>query len=153
MVGTYENTNARKFEECPFLYQDDTNKRFQSPCEVCTDPVTDQFMPQISTACADSITDHCKQYYKHDKDACRDFPEFVIGTQCDYNKLPKSAVQALELGILTGREGKGTIFVFASGNDFAMGDDVNYSGWTNSRYTITVGAIGKQGKHADYSTP
>ena len=27
------------------------------------------------------------------------------------------------------------------------------SGWTNSRYTITVGAVGKDRKHTDYSTP
>ena len=51
-----------------------------------------------------------------------------------------------------GRGGKGVIYVFASGNDFNKGQDVNMMGFTNNRYTITVGAVGRDGMHADYST-
>eukprot|EP00536_Pseudo-nitzschia_multiseries_P016213 jgi/Psemu1/220597/e_gw1.1049.6.1 len=88
-----------------------------------------------------------------DPEACSDFPEIVIGGDCDFDKLPKSAIDAIEAGIRSGRNGKGIIFTFASGNSFAKGDDINFSGWSNSRYTVTVGAIGKDGMHADYSTP
>jgi subtilisin-like proprotein convertase family protein len=77
----------------------------------------------------------------------------LSGGTCDYDKLPLSAVEALANGVKNGRDGKGIVYVFASGNDFFEGDDVNMSKWTNSRYTITVGAVGKDGLHTDYSTP
>ncbi len=75
------------------------------------------------------------------------------GNECDYDILPQSAVDALAEGVTQGREGKGIIYVFSSGNGFYYGEDVNFSRWPNSRYTITVGAVGKDGLHADYSTP
>ena len=106
----------------------------------------------LSAQCEYAISEHCKRYYKEDADACSDFPEVIIGGSCDYDKLPASAVDALETGVKYGRGGKGVIFTFASGNSFSELDDVNFSGWTNTRYTITVGAVGKDGKHADYST-
>ena len=106
----------------------------------------------LSFDCEDAIANHCKNNYKEDVDACLDFPEIVIGGDCDYDRLPQSAVANLELGVTQGRNGKGTIFTFASGNAHREGDDVNFNGWTNSRYAITVGAVGKDGYHADYST-
>ena len=140
----------RTYEEgCPFQFKE---SRYR-PCDVCaadfasTDPNAG-----LSQGCVNAISRHCKYYYKKDDDACTDFPEIIVGGGCDYDKLPKSAVQALELGVKVGRNGKGVIYTFASGNKFSEGDDVNFSGWTNSRYTITVGAVGKDGSHADYST-
>jgi subtilisin-like proprotein convertase family protein len=56
-------------------------------------------------------------------------------------------------GILNGRDGKGTVYVFSSGNEFDAGADTNYDGLTNSRFIITVGALGKDGFHASYSNP
>lgn len=44
-------------------------------------------------------------------------------------------------GIKEGRGGKGSIFVFASGNGASVGDNCNYDGYVNSIYTITVGAV------------
>eukprot|EP00536_Pseudo-nitzschia_multiseries_P003878 jgi/Psemu1/147262/gw1.62.89.1 len=89
--------------------------------------------------------------------SCLDYNDIILGggktVSCDYDALPQSARDALADGILNGRGGKGSVFVFASGNSFFEGDDLNMSGFTNSRYTITVGAVGKDGKHTDYSTP
>ncbi|KAL3926332.1 MAG: hypothetical protein SGARI_005644, partial [Bacillariaceae sp.] len=53
---------------------------------------------------------------------------------------------------MEGRDGKGTIFLFASGNAFAYGDLTSVQPYTNSRFVITVGAVGKDGLHASYST-
>mmetsp|Transcript_153 Transcript_153/g.388 ORF Transcript_153/g.388 Transcript_153/m.388 type:complete len:1944 (+) Transcript_153:467-6298(+) len=132
---------------CPFVYEDSDYK----PCEVCDG----EFVTvdrALSASCEDAITEHCKYYYKDDSDACSDFPEVIIGGSCDYDKLPTSAVDIMESAIKFGRGGKGIIFAFASGNSFTELDDVNFNGWTNTRYTITIGAVGKDGMHADYST-
>ena len=43
--------------------------------------------------------------------------------------------------------------VMASGNGYNFDDNVNDNGYANSRYTISVGAVGKDGNHASYSTP
>ena len=47
--------------------------------------------------------------------------------------------------VVEGRNGLGTIFVFAGGNDYTYGVDVNFDGLVNSRYTVSVGATGKDG--------
>ncbi|MDO9526749.1 MAG: S8 family serine peptidase, partial [Gemmobacter sp.] len=58
-----------------------------------------------------------------------------------------------------GREGLGTVFVFAGGNSRMMidgqnrGDDVNFHNLTNSRYTIAVGATDSTGRAAFFSNP
>ncbi|CCA68478.1 probable KEX2-endoproteinase of late golgi compartment [Serendipita indica DSM 11827] len=59
--------------------------------------------------------------------------------------------KAILNGINNGRGGKGSIFVFASGNGAAVGDSCNFDGYTNSIYTITVGAIDSKGLHPFYS--
>ncbi|NEP61235.1 MAG: S8 family serine peptidase, partial [Symploca sp. SIO2G7] len=60
---------------------------------------------------------------------------------------------ALQNGVTNGRNGLGNIYVFAAGNGLQDGDNVNYNGYTNSRYTIAVGAIDSHGVQTDYSTP
>ena len=59
--------------------------------------------------------------------------------------------KAILNGINNGRGGKGSIFVFASGNGASAGDSCNFDGYTNSIYTITVGAIDSKGLHPYYS--
>ena len=54
-------------------------------------------------------------------------------------------------GINNGRAGKGSIFVFASGNGGGHEDQCNYDGYTNSIYSVTVGAVDYQGRHPYYS--
>ncbi|OEU23283.1 subtilisin-like protein, partial [Fragilariopsis cylindrus CCMP1102] len=80
-------------------------------------------------------------------------PACSAGQLTQGNNMDIDTIDALATGVTEGRNGKGIVFVFASGNKFYEGEDINMSGWTNSRYTITVGAVGKDGKHTDYSTP
>lgn len=54
-------------------------------------------------------------------------------------------------GINNGRGGKGSIFVFASGNGAGHGDQCNFDGYTNSIYSVTVSAVDYKGKHPWYS--
>ena len=57
----------------------------------------------------------------------------------------------LHTGVNQGRNGLGSIFVWAGGNDGELGDNVNYDGYANSRYTIAVGAVDYNGFHLEYS--
>lgn len=59
--------------------------------------------------------------------------------------------RAMVNGVQNGRGGKGSIYVFASGNGAANDDNCNFDGYTNSIYSITVGAIDRKGLHPYYS--
>lgn len=59
--------------------------------------------------------------------------------------------KAFKKSIDEGRGGKGSIFVFATGNGGALDDNCNFDGYTNSPYTITIGAIDWLNKHPFYS--
>jgi kexin len=54
-------------------------------------------------------------------------------------------------GINAGRGGKGSVFVFASGNGAASGDQCNFDGYTNSIYSVTVSAVDHKGLRPYYS--
>ena len=135
---------------CPFKSRP-TGLPYDHPCDVCDLGTTES----VSADCEAAIVAHCTTYrqYENDSEACLDFIEFLIPGRCSYDKLPPQLLDGLTKGITEGRDGKGIIFVFASGNDYASGDDVNFSALTNSRLTITVGSVGKDGKHASYSSP
>ncbi|KAI1844541.1 hypothetical protein JX265_001526 [Neoarthrinium moseri] len=59
--------------------------------------------------------------------------------------------RAMLNGIQNGRGSRGSIFVFASGNGAANDDNCNFDGYTNSIYSITVGAVDRKGQHPYYS--
>ena len=59
--------------------------------------------------------------------------------------------KAIVNAIQNGRQGKGNIYVFAAGNGARSGDNCNFDGYTNSIYSITVGAIDRKGLHPYYS--
>ncbi|KAF2674617.1 kexin precursor [Microthyrium microscopicum] len=59
--------------------------------------------------------------------------------------------KAILKAVQEGRGGKGTIYVFAAGNGAAAGDNCNFDGYTNSIYSVTIGAIDKTDAHPYYS--
>jgi len=63
------------------------------------------------------------------------------------------AAEALKSGAQRGRAGLGSIFVWAAGNGREVGDNCNYDGYVNSRYTIAVGSHGFYGGPSSYSEP
>ncbi|CDZ97435.1 kex protein [Phaffia rhodozyma] len=60
-------------------------------------------------------------------------------------------LKALVNGATNGRDGKGSVFVFAAGNGGGMDDQCNFDGYTNSIYSITIGAVDRKGLHPYYS--
>jgi kexin len=59
--------------------------------------------------------------------------------------------RALVNGVQNGRNGLGSVFVFAAGNGASAGDNCNFDGYTNSIYSITVGGLDRAGDHPYYS--
>ncbi|MBF0451675.1 MAG: S8 family serine peptidase [Candidatus Magnetomorum sp.] len=62
-------------------------------------------------------------------------------------------LMALAQNTAQGRNSLGNIYVVAAGNGRGNGENVNYDGMANSRFTIAVGAVDHNGRHAAYSDP
>jgi subtilisin-like proprotein convertase family protein len=73
-------------------------------------------------------------------------PEFSLFS------LPNT-IAGLQHGIENGRDGLGSIYVFAGGNTGYDWENVNYNPLANSRYTIAVGAIDHNSEQSWYSEP
>ncbi|OWB58363.1 serine-type endopeptidase activity protein [[Candida] boidinii] len=63
----------------------------------------------------------------------------------------KIVTEAIIKGVQEGRDSKGSLYVFASGNGGYHEDSCNYDGYTNSIYSITVSAIDHKGLHPPYA--
>uniref|UniRef100_A0A3P8ZHH6 P/Homo B domain-containing protein n=1 Tax=Esox lucius TaxID=8010 RepID=A0A3P8ZHH6_ESOLU len=63
------------------------------------------------------------------------------------------ARRALENGIRTGRKGRGSIFVWASGNGGLNGDHCSCDGYASSIYTISISSTTQSGTRPDYLEP
>lgn len=59
--------------------------------------------------------------------------------------------KAMITAVQQGRGGKGSVYVFAAGNGAASDDNCNFDGYTNSIYSITIGAIDNKNLHPYYS--
>ena len=68
-------------------------------------------------------------------------------------KLGPLTLEALALNTAQGRNSLGNVYVVAAGNGNGKGDNVNYDGLANSRFTIAVGSVDHNGKHSTYSEP
>ncbi|XP_076180239.1 neuroendocrine convertase 1 [Ptiloglossa arizonensis] len=60
------------------------------------------------------------------------------------------ATEALERGVTMGRRGKGSIYVWASGNGGSKSDDCGCDGYVGSIYTIGVGSASQTGRFPWY---
>ena len=75
------------------------------------------------------------------------------GPNLPFAKMEPLEAAALANATVNGRNGKGTIFTFAAGNDGDVEDSANYSEYTSSIYTIAVGATSSKGTRTFYSEP
>ena len=71
----------------------------------------------------------------------------------NFNGMTFAEWQALDNGLSFGRNGLGTAYIFAAGNDGHLGGHTGLSMYTSHRGAIAVGAINDQGTKAGYSTP
>lgn len=60
---------------------------------------------------------------------------------------------SLQRALTAGRDGRGTVVVFAAGNGALQGDESNRDGYANANGVIAVGAFDDRGHPASYSEP
>jgi subtilisin family serine protease len=136
--------------QCPFLPGPD-----YPPCSACGGAVLGVGANEdpLDAACVASIVAYCSDFFAYEADADACVQHLELFATCHYNALAPSYQTVLTKAIREGRNGKGLIVVFAAGNEYGVGGDANMDGILSSRLTISVGAVGKNGRHALYSTP
>ena len=143
------NRMRRRLQQCPFA-----TGSTDLPCSACSDwsaLADDGTADVLDATCQDAIVDYCSSRMNYANDpACVEYLELF--TTCRFNGLSDDFQSALLQGVTHGREGKGLIFVYASGNENSYGAYTNFEGLSNTRFTIVVGAVNKNGTIASYST-
>ena len=94
------------------------------PCAACDGD--DWSSGDLSQGCENTVVDYCYYFFEDDTDACLELDHYFV--QCGFGQLSSTAHDVLEDGVKNGRDGKGMILIFAAGNEFRKGDDVNYEG-------------------------
>lgn len=62
-------------------------------------------------------------------------------------------IEAIRNGTDNGRDGKGSIYIWAGGNGLQNSDNSNYDGFASLRQALAIGATTDQGRQAYYSEP
>lgn len=139
-----QGSRSRRLQQCPF-----TSTTTTSPCLATACSSIDWSNPSPSIECEAAISIHCISSFESDVQACTNFLDLFV--TCEFNTLSMAQQVALNKGVTEGRNGKGIVYIFAGGNDFDAGADVNFAGYQSSRFSITVGAADKNGKHSSFS--
>ncbi|CAB9529484.1 Furin-like protease 1, isoform 1 [Seminavis robusta] len=135
-VGRGHNSRFSGYE-CPFVLDVEEN-----PCNACALGVDEE--------CRTQVIEYCGKHSEVDVAGCSEALDIFL--DCNFNTLSERGRATLSRGVTEGRDGKGIIYVVASGNEYAYYENVNFEGWLNTRFTIVVGAVGKDGLHASYSS-
>lgn len=76
-----------------------------------------------------------------------------LGPSQDFSNSTVSMNEAFRVGVEKGRNGKGSIYVFAAGNKGKTKKNLNLDGYVNSIYTITISSVGVNGTIPEYAQP
>lgn len=130
-----------------------------------TSSETNGYNVGVSESCASSVRSYCLHNFRRDEALCTKWIEVINnGNVCSYKSNVGTKTQhSLETGVKEGRNGKGVIYIFSSGDSYGSGDNVNFQAFPKSRFAMTVGAVkmrtyaGQTGSyhkpiHSTYST-
>ena len=97
----------------------------------------------ISEPCAASVKIWCLRNFRKDETLCTEWIDVInIGNTCNFkSNVGRETNYALEKGAKEGRNGRGVVYIFASGDSYGKGDNVNYQAYPKSRFVMTVGAV------------
>ncbi|CAH0375226.1 unnamed protein product, partial [Pelagomonas calceolata] len=137
---------ATSATDCPFECPSASSA--DCPCDACDGD--DWASGDLSATCEDAVVDYCTNYFHDDVTPCLELDHYFV--QCGYGQISSSRHNSFVDGTTNGRGGLGTVYVFSAGNSYEIGQDVNYEGHKKSRFTISVGALGLDLKHASYSS-
>lgn len=77
----------------------------------------------------------------------------LLGIECDLTKLSKTERSAIEQTTSSGRDGKGTIILFAAGNDGHLFEDTNIQETLTLRQVFAIGASTSKYEPTQWSCP
>ena len=153
--SNHVSSNSWSIDQCDYIAASATDCPFECPsdaadcpCDACDDD--DWAAGDLSSNCEAAVVDYCTNYFNDDVAPCLELDHYFV--QCGYGQISSYYHGQLVEGTTNGRSGLGTVYVFAAGNEYDIGHDVNYKGIQNSRFTITVGAVHADLTHSDYST-
>lgn len=97
----------------------------------------------VSKECAANVRSYCLRNFRSDEALCSEWIEMINhGNTCQFkSNVGKDTHRSLEIGAKEGRNGKGVVYIFAAGDSYGNGDNVNYQAYPKSRFVITVGAV------------
>jgi len=160
------NSNSWGIDSCfvPTSYSFDYDRRLDDACPFSSDvydtPCADYACYDadfsrggtLSEACKEVVVDYCSDAlaFEHDRDACLDLDRYYV--VCSHNQIDTAGQDAIKAGVTDGRGGKGIVYVFSSGNEYTASGNTNFEGYLNSRYCMTVGAVGMDLLHSSYSS-
>lgn len=158
-----------EIKQCPFLkFYKDRKNRGDDPCLVCSKSDFDFVdasshrdnifevasaasseskrvggsLTRVSEACATSVRTYCLRNFRQDEALCTEWIEVINnGNICRFKSNVGGHNYALEQGAKEGRFGLGVVFVFAAGDSYGNGDNVNFQAYAKSRFVMTVGAV------------
>ena len=82
------------------------------------------------SSCRAAIAEYCTTYSNFMLDGldpeCSNWWHLTM--DCGYTDLSPTSVRTFQYGATYGRGGKGTVYVFSSGNEHDVGEDINYEG-------------------------
>lgn len=90
---------------------------------------------ELSEDCQSDVIVYCLTNYELDVLACSSYLDLFV--KCGYNTQSPEEIAAMTQGVTLGRGGKGIVYLYAAGNEFDIGEDLNFEGSLNSRFTIT----------------
>ena len=126
---------------CPFPPEHEL-----TPCTVCGEV----WGPGMPDDCLTAVANYCRLYYEDSPSACIDYMDFFVS--CNYHILPTVMLDAWTRSITEGRNGLGVVYLVAAGNLYSSRENTNANGYLNSRFTMSIAAVGKDGRHASYSS-
>jgi len=128
-----EDTQSRRLQNsCPFLQDEES-----SPCATKAPCMEDDWESgTLSPLCENYVVEYCSIgiQFENDVQACTAYLDLFV--ECTYSGLDNDQLEAYVRGVTEGRAGKGIIYIFAAGNEYDAGADVNFYGNLNSRFTI-----------------
>eukprot|EP00940_MAST-03C_sp_MAST-3C-sp2_P002603 g2603.t1 len=152
LCGIIAASSSGDTSTCPFR-SNDLDDNPSSPCVTCDARTDWERLTRANDAdCVDRVRSYCTSTRQGIRDlACLDM--WDLFASCSSFALPSFVNAQLKRGVTCGRQGRGVVYIFAAGNEFLTGESSNLEGFTNSIYTISVGALGPDGEtHAYYST-
>ena len=117
--------------ECPSVSTDDC------PCDACDGD--DWASGDLSSDCEDAVVDYCTSYFNDDVTPCLELDHYFV--QCGFGQISSHGHDTMSTARRTVEAAWARSLSSRRATRTTIGQDVNYEGYQNSRFTMSVGAV------------